>query len=65
MAKQKTKQAAQKRFQFSSTGKARRRRIGQAHFNARDTGNQTRHKHSAAGVDSTDIHRLVRLLPYQ
>ena len=65
MAKQKTKQAAMKRFKFSSTGKASRRPIGQAHFNARDTGNDTRKKHGDSGVDSTDVHRLVRLLPYQ
>lgn len=64
MAKQKTKKSASKRFQFSSTGKVRRRAIGQAHFNARATGNQTRHKHRAAGIDATDAPRLVRLLPY-
>ncbi len=65
MAKQKTKKAASKRFTFSSTGKAQRRRIGQAHFNARATGNETRHKHRDQGVDSTDLHRLERLIPYR
>lgn len=65
MAKQKTKKAASKRFQFSSTGKVSRRAIGQAHFNARATGNQTRHKHRDKGIDITDLHRLDRLIPYK
>lgn len=65
MAKQKTKKAARKRFQFSSAGKARRRHVGQAHFNARATGNQTRRKHREQGVHTTDLHRLERLIPYQ
>jgi ribosomal protein L35 len=65
MAKQKTKKAASKRFHFSSTGKARHRKPGQAHFNARNTGNQTRDKHSNKAVDGTDVHRLVRLIPYK
>lgn len=65
MAKQKTKKAARKRFHFSSTGKVRRRRIGQAHFNARATGNETRHKHRDQEIDIADIHRLERLIPYR
>lgn len=64
MAKQRTKKAAKKRFQFSSTGKAKHRKIGQAHFNGRASGNTNRRKHPYQGVDSTDMGRLERLLPH-
>ena len=62
--KQKTNKAASKRFKFSSKGKAKHRAVNQAHFNARASGNETRRKHSDSDVDSTDIGRLERLLPY-
>jgi ribosomal protein L35 len=61
--KQKTKQAARKRFSFSSKGKAKHRRAGQAHFNARSTGKETRQKHHDRGVHSTDLGRIAQLLP--
>lgn len=63
--KQKSKQAAKKRFSFSGKGKVMRRHVGQAHFNARNSGEQTRRKHGANGVDNTDLDRITRLLPYQ
>jgi ribosomal protein L35 len=62
--KQKTKKAAKKRFYFSAAGKAQRRRVKQAHFNARATGNETRHKHLDESVDASDQGRITRLLPY-
>lgn len=62
--KQKTKKAARKRFDFSGNGKVRRRRIGQAHFNGRSTGDETRRKHSPEPVAATDLGRIARLLPY-
>ena len=62
--KQKTKKAAAKRFKITSKGKVKHLRIGQAHFNSRSTGNQTRRKHVEGTVDSTDSGRVKRLLPY-
>lgn len=62
--KQKTKKAARKRFQLSSKGKVRRLKIGQSHFNGKESGNVTRGKHREKGVDSTDLGRIERLLPY-
>lgn len=62
--KQKTKKAAAKRFKITSKGKVRHLKAGQAHFNARATGNQTRRKHVEGKVDSTDAGRISRLLPY-
>ena len=62
--KQKTKKAARKRFQVSAGGKVRRRRVRQSHFNGKESGNETRRKHREQGVDSTDLGRIERLLPY-
>jgi large subunit ribosomal protein L35 len=62
--KQKTKKAAKKRFSFSSTGKVKHRAIGQAHFNARSNGSETRRKHHDRPVNTTDLGRIETLLPY-
>ena len=62
--KQKTKKAASKRFSFSAKGKVKRRHIGQAHFNSRATGEDGRRKHGPEPVDTTDLGRITRLLPY-
>lgn len=61
--KQKTKQAARKRFQFTGTGKVKRRAISQAHFNSRETGKQTRDKRHARSVHPADMPRIAELLP--
>ncbi|MBI3251394.1 MAG: 50S ribosomal protein L35 [Candidatus Andersenbacteria bacterium] len=62
--KQKTKQAAKKRFNFSSTGKVKHRTIGQAHFNSRAKGSETRRKHHDGLVAPADMGRIEQLLPY-
>ena len=62
--KQKTKQAARKRFSISARGTVRHRRVHQAHFNAKDTGQQTRRKHGSRRLDFTDRYRVRQLLPY-
>lgn len=62
--KQKTKQAARKRFHFSSTGKVSHRAVAQAHFNGRDTGSQTRKKRGGKALHSTDSQRVADLVPY-
>lgn len=64
MPKQKTKKAARKRFQVTSTGKLRRLKTRRAHFNARATGDETRGKHREQAVDASDAARVARLLPY-
>jgi len=63
--KQKTNRAANKRFTFSSRGKAWHQAIHQSHFNAKDTGDETRRKHSDRIVKSADKANLHDLLPYQ
>lgn len=62
--KLKTKQAARKRFQTSGSGKVRRRRVKQSHFNARATGDETRRKHKDEPVSGSDRGRIERLLPH-
>ena len=44
MAKQKTHKATVKRFSVTKNKKIKHRKPGQAHFNARSTGNDTRKK---------------------
>lgn len=61
--KQKTKKAARKRFHISATGKVRRLKTGQSHFNGKESGNTTRGKHREKGVDATDLGRIERLMP--
>lgn len=63
--KRKTKQAAAKRFKISSTGKVQHRKIGQAHFNSRNSGQETRGKHHNVGTHPANNERLLQLLPYK
>lgn len=62
--KQKTKQAASKRFRVSASGIIHRRRTHQAHFNSRDTGQQGRVKRPNIPTHPADQGRLMELLPY-
>lgn len=62
--KQKTKRAARKRFTVTARGKIRHLPPHQAHFNAKDTGEETRRKHRMGNVSSADTKRIKALLPY-
>lgn len=62
--KQKTKQAASKRFRVSAGGVIQRRRTHQAHFNSRETGQQGRAKRPNIPTHQADQGRLMQLLPY-
>lgn len=64
MPKQKTKKAARKRFSVSARGKVQHRASHQSHFNARESGNEVRRKHTEKQVASSDLTRIKRLLPY-
>ncbi|MDD4994930.1 MAG: 50S ribosomal protein L35 [Patescibacteria group bacterium] len=48
--KPKTKKAYSKRFTITKSGKVLKRYCGQDHFNARDSGNQTRKKRRDTSV---------------
>lgn len=61
--KQKTNRAANKRFKITGSGKIKKQRVNQSHFNAKDTGHDTRRKHKGSIVDKTDMKRVNQLLP--
>lgn len=62
--KQKTKSAAAKRFKVSAKGKIKHLPPGRSHFNARDTGDDTRRKRGDASLSPSDRQRVQELLPY-
>ena len=59
MGKLKTNKSVAKRFRITKTGKVIKRTNGQAHFNARETGNVRRNKRSDMSL-STTMHKLVK-----
>ena len=64
MPKIKTHKATAKRFVKTKTNKLMRRKAGQDHFNARETGNAKRNKRRDITVNSTDAKNLMTLMPY-
>ncbi|MGE5392700.1 MAG: large ribosomal subunit protein bL35 [Candidatus Saccharibacteria bacterium] len=57
MAKQKTNKRIAKTFWKTGSGKLRRRKAGQAHFNSRESGNTTKNKRR-----DEDVHKTYRKL---
>lgn len=51
---QKTNKRVSKTFWKTGSGKLMRRKAGQAHFNARDTGKATKNKRRDQGVKKVD-----------
>lgn len=64
MPKLKTHKATVKRFSKTKTGKLMRRKAGQDHFNARETGNEKRNKRCDTTAHSADVKNLTNLMPY-
>jgi len=64
MPKIKTHKATQKRFTITRTKKIIRRKAGQDHFNARESGVITRRKRRDVNTDKTNIKTVKRLIPY-
>jgi ribosomal protein L35 len=64
MPKIKTHKATVKRFKKTATKKLLQRRAGQDHFNARDTGNQTRKKRLDGTTTKTLAKTIHTLTPY-
>lgn len=62
--KQKTKKAASKRFKVTAKGKVKHLPPHRAHFNARDTGDDTRRKHGDVSISPADRRRVQALIPY-
>lgn len=64
MPKLKTHRATAKRFSLTKTKKLRRRKAGQDHFNARESGKVTRNKRRDIFAHSTDEKNVRSFMPY-
>ena len=64
MPKQKTHKATAKRFSKTKNDKLIRRKSGQDHFNARQTGDTKRNKRRDISADKTSIKTIKKLMPY-
>lgn len=64
MPKIKTHKATVKRFRVTKTKKLMHRKTGQDHFNARNTGNTTRHKRLDVQMGKTQERTIKALTPY-
>lgn len=64
MPKLKTHQSIAKRFTITKTGKVTKKKAGQGHFNARESGNTTRAKRRHTTVSKTITNQLKSLMPY-
>ena len=63
MPKIKTHKATVKRFSKTRTNKVLRRKAGQDHFNARESGNTKRNKRRDISAATADVKNIIRLLP--
>lgn len=64
MPKIKTHGATSKRFKITSSGKVKKRKAGQDHFNSRESGNTTRKKRRDIEADSHLKKTIKNLTPY-
>ena len=64
MPKIKTHKATAKRFKITKNNKLKRRKAGQDHFNARESGKTTRNKRRNITVAKSDAKNIKRLIPY-
>ncbi len=65
MSKIKTHKATAKRFAQSATGKLKKRKAGQDHFNARESGKTTRMKRRDIPATKTLERTIKALTPYK
>lgn len=64
MPKIKTHQATSKRFKITGSGKIKKRKAGQDHFNSRESGNTVRKKRRDISADETLTKTIKKLTPY-
>lgn len=64
MAKLKTNKSVAKRFKFTKKRKLKRAKAYKRHILTKKTKKRKRNLRRTALVDSTDIKRVIRLLPY-
>lgn len=64
MPKIKTHKATAKRVRITKNNKLKRRKSGQDHFNARESGNIARGKRRDTNVHKSDVKNIKKLIPY-
>lgn len=64
MPKIKTHKATVKRFKVTGSGKLKKRKAGQDHFNSREPGSVTRTKRRDVKADQTLVKTIKTLTPY-
>jgi large subunit ribosomal protein L35 len=64
MPKIKTHKATAKRFKVTKNEKILKRKAGQDHFNARESGNTKRNKRRDIGISHTETRVIKQLMPY-
>lgn len=65
MTKIKTHKATAKRFTITKNNKIKRRKAGQDHFNARESGVTTRNKRRDISAHKADLKNLRIQMPYK
>ena len=65
MPKIKTHKATAKRFHVTASSKLKKRKAGQDHFNARESGNTKRKKRLDISADGTLVKTIKTLTPYR
>jgi large subunit ribosomal protein L35 len=65
MPKIKTHKATAKRFRLTASSKLKKRKAGQDHFNARESGNTKRAKRLDISADATLVKTIKTLTPYR
>ncbi len=64
MPKMKTHKGAKKRFKVTGKGKILRSKAFKSHLLTKKSSKRKRSLRKRALVDSTDVHRIKRVLPY-
>lgn len=64
MPKLKTRKSVVKKFKITKRKKILRRKTGQNHFNAKETGKRGRHKKGYTGLFKTEENNVKKALPY-
>lgn len=64
MPKIKTHKATAKRFKITKNNKIIRRKAGQDHFNAKETGKTKRNKRKDREVSRSDVKAIKQQIPY-
>ena len=65
MSKIKTHKATSKRIAVTGTDKLRRRKAGRDHYNAKETGKESRLKRCDINADATCAKTIRTLMPYR